>query len=224
VPRQNAKNDMPRRRRGAGAVAVDADAARGLAMRILLHSPKDMIAGVLAFAAVSAIVANALFLQAGRHPSPMFGSVVALPTTGSVSASPLPRPRPVDAMTRSAEPSPADPKPVEPKAADSLANLVKSTSAPAVTPANTARPPASIPVTSHNETTANPAADQRRVAAVQRALTEYGYGQLKPTGTVGSDTQAAIQKFERERKLPVTGQVSDRLVRELAVVTGRPVE
>jgi hypothetical protein len=217
---------MPRRRRGAGAkaVAVDADAERGLVMRMLLHSPKDMIAGMLAFAAVSAIITNALFLQAGRHPSPMFGSVVALPATGSVSANPLPRPRPVDAMTRAAEPSPADPKPAEPKAADSLANLVKSTSAPAVTPANTARPPASIPVTSHNETTANPAAGTRRVAAVQRALTEYGYGQLRPTGTVGSDTQAAIQKFERERKLPVTGQVSDRLVRELAVVTGRPVE
>jgi hypothetical protein len=193
-------------------------------MRILLHSPKDMIAGMLAFAAVSAIITNALFLQAGRHPSPMFGSVVALPATGSVSASPLPRPRPVDAMTRSAEPSPADPKPAEPKAADTLANLVKSTSAPAVTPSNTARPPASIPVTSHSETTANPAAGQRRVAAVQRALTEYGYGQLKPTGTVGSDTQAAIQKFERERKIPVTGQVSDRLVRELAMVIGRPVE
>jgi hypothetical protein len=215
---------MPRRRRGAGAVAVDADAERSLAMRILLHSPKDMIAGVLAFAAVSAIVANALFLQAGRHPSPMFGSVVALPTTGSVSASPLPRPRPVDAMTRAAEPSPADPKPAEPKAADTLANLVKSTSAPAVTPANTARPPASIPVTSHNEMAASPAAGSRRVAAVQRALTEYGYGQLKPTGTVGSDTQAAIQKFERERKIPVTGQVSDRLVHELSTVIGRPVE
>ena len=200
---------MPRRRRGAGAraVAVDADAERGLAMRIFLHSPKDMIAGVLAFAAVSAIITNALFLQAGRHPSPMFGSAVALPATGSVPASPLPRPRPVDTMTRSAEPSPADPKPPEPKAADTLANLVKSTSAPSVTPSNTAQ-----------------VAGPRRVAAVQRALTEYGYGQLKPTGTVGSDTQAAIQKFERERKIPVTGQVSDRLVRELAAVTGRPVE
>src|ERR1700704_4068302 len=214
---------MPRRRRGAGAsaVAVDADAERGLAMRIFLHSPKDMIAGVLAFAAVSAIITNALFLQAGRHPSPMFGSVVA---TGSVPASPLPRPRPVDVMTRSAEPSPADPKPAEPKAADPLANLVKSTNAPSVAPSNTARPPASIPASSHNEMAVSPAAGPRRVAAVQRALTEYGYGQLKPTGTVGSDTQAAIQKFERERKLPVTGQVSDRLVRELATVTGRPVE
>ena len=64
----------------------------------------------------------------------------------------------------------------------------------------------------------------RRVAAVQRALTEYGYGQLKPTGTVGSDTQAAIQKFERERRLPVTGQVSDRLVRELAAMIGHPID
>jgi len=59
---------------------------------------------------------------------------------------------------------------------------------------------------------------------VQRTLTEYGYGQLKPTGAVGSDTQAAIQKFERDRKLPVTGQVSDRLLRELAAMIGHSVE
>src|SRR3982074_2190967 len=117
----------PRRRRGAKAVAIEVEEERGLAMRILLHSPKDMVAGALAVAAVSAIITNALFLQAGRHPSPMFGSVVA---TGSVPASPLPRPRPVDVMTRSAEPSPADPKPAEPKAADPLANLVKSTNTP----------------------------------------------------------------------------------------------
>lgn len=41
---------------------------------------------------------------------------------------------------------------------------------------------------------------------------------------IGSETQAAIQKFERERKLPVTGQLSDRLVRELAIVIGHPIE
>jgi hypothetical protein len=211
---------MPPRRRGAKA--VEADTERGLAMRILLHSPKDMIAGVLAFAAVSAIIANALFLQAGRHPSPMFGSVVAIP---AAPASLLPRPRPVEAApTRAADAPPSEPKPAEPKAADAMANLVKSTSAPAAAPSNMARPPAAIPALPHSETTANPAAASRRVAAVQRALTEYGYGQLKPTGTIGSDTQAAIQKFERERKIPVTGQVSDRLVHELSTVIGRPVE
>ena len=64
----------------------------------------------------------------------------------------------------------------------------------------------------------------RRVAAVQRALTQYGYGQLKPTGAVGSDTQAAITKFERDRKLPVTGQMSDRLVKELTAMIGHPID
>ena len=191
-------------------------------MRILLHSPKDMVAGALAFAAVSAIIANALFLQAGRHPSPMFGSVVALPAAALAPASPLPRSRPVEAVTRPADVSPVEPRPAEPKAADPLGNLVKATSAPPVAPSNVLRPPAPIPVSSHPDAIAN--AGSRRVAAVQRALTEYGYGQLKPTGTVGSDTQAAIQKFERERKIPVTGQMSDRLVRELTAMIGRPID
>ena len=43
-------------------------------------------------------------------------------------------------------------------------------------------------------------------------------------GLIGADTQAAIVKFERDRKLPVTGQMSDRLVRELSAMTGRPIE
>ena len=39
-------DEMPRRRRrGAKAVAVEAEEERGLVMRILLHSPKDMLAG-----------------------------------------------------------------------------------------------------------------------------------------------------------------------------------
>src|SRR5205085_2250063 len=61
----------------------------------------------------------------------------------------------------------------------------------------------------------------KRVIAVQRTLAEYGYGQIKPSGIIDAETQAAIQKFERERKLPITGQASERVVRELAAVTGR---
>ena len=220
---------MPRRRRGAKAVAVEADAERGLVMRILLHSPKDTVAGALAFAAISGIIANALFLQAGRHPSPMFGSVVAIPAAALAPASPLPRPRPVEADASLLEPKPAEPKlaeprPAEPKPADPLTNLVKATSAAPAASSTIVRPPAPIPLSSRNETSTNPAAGSRRVAAVQRALTQYGYGQLKPTGTVGTETQAAIQKFERERKIPVTGQMSDRLVRELTTVIGRPID
>lgn len=218
---------MPRRRRrGAKAVAIETEEERGLVMRILLRSPKDLVAGLIAAAAVCAIVANALFLQAGRHPSPMFGSVVTLPAPHATVSSPLPRPRPVELTARAVEAEPPEPKQVEVRGADSrnadhkntdpMTNLVvKATSAPA--PANVARPPASIPATAQS-------AGARRVAAVQRALTQYGYGQLKPTGAVGSDTQAAIQKFERDRKLPVTGQMSDRLVRELTTVIGHPID
>ncbi|SHG78092.1 peptidoglycan-binding domain-containing protein [Bradyrhizobium erythrophlei] len=231
MPRPIAKDDdKPRRRRGA--VAAEAQAERGLAMRILLHSPKDTVAGALAFAAVSAIIANALFLQTGSHPSPMFGSVVVMPAAGLVNPSPLPRPRPVEATIKSAEapaaepklaePKLAEPKLAEPKSADPLGNLVKATSALPAAPSSVPRPPAPIPVSSRPETIVS--SGSRRVAAVQRALTEYGYGQLKPTGTVGSDTQAAIQKFEREHKVPVTGQVSDRLVRELTAMIGHPID
>ena len=36
--------------------------------------------------------------------------------------------------------------------------------------------------------------------------------------------EVAIERFERERRLPITGQISDRFTRELAAVTGRPLE
>jgi hypothetical protein len=242
VPKRIADDDdTPRRRRGAKAIAVEADAERGLMMRILLHSPKDMVAGALAVAAIGAIVANALFLQSGPHPSPMFGSVVTLPAPGPSSVSPLPRPRPAEATKaeaapvepRAVESRAADIKAVEPKASDlkasdmkavdPLTNLVKSTSAAPAATSSIPRPPASIPIASRNDSNLSPGGS-RRVAAVQRALTEYGYGQLKPTGTIGSDTQAAIAKFERERKIPATGQISDRMVRELSATIGHPID
>jgi putative peptidoglycan binding protein len=238
VPRRIDDDDeMPRRRRSAKVAAIEAEEERGLVLRIFLHSPKDMVAGLIAAAAICAIVANALFLQAGRHPSPMFGSVVTLSAPQAAVANPLPRPRPVveaeppepklvevrvtdsrQVDPRNADARNADAKSPDAKSPDAMTNLVvKSTSAPATTAASVLRPPAPIPVAAQS-------AGARRVAAVQRTLTQYGYGQLKPTGAVGSDTQAAISKFERERKLPVTGQMSDRLVRELTAMVGHPIE
>lgn len=64
----------------------------------------------------------------------------------------------------------------------------------------------------------------QRIIAVQRALNDSGYGPVKATGTIGAETTAAIRKFEGDRKMPVTGQISARLVRELAAFTGRPLE
>ena len=208
-------DDAPRRRRGAKATAVGIDEDQALILRMFLRSPKDMTAGALAFAAVIAIIVNALFLQAGRHPSPMFGSLAAAPAVATAPASPLPRPRPADADA-------FESRLAEQKAADTMANLVKATSTGAIMPSTLPRPLAPVPLSSHGEPGSG--TNARRVAAVQRALTEYGYGQLKPTGMIGPDTQAAIQKFERTRRLPVTGQVSDRLVRELTAMIGHPID
>jgi hypothetical protein len=242
VPKASSK--ATKSKRGRAVAIVDEPAERGIVLRVLLHSPKDMVAGLIAFAAVSAIIANAIFLQKGHHPSPMFGSstVVAFPAPAQV-ANPLPKPRPLDAaspdtkldsrmldskpVNSANEPKPSlAAKPVEPRAADPVGNLLKAPAPPA-SPATTgavARPPAAIPNATRTDPLGDLITNTRRVAAVQRALTEFGYGQLKPTGNVGSDTAAAIQRFERERKLPVTGQVSDRMVRELATVTGRAID
>ena len=62
-----------------------------------------------------------------------------------------------------------------------------------------------------------------QVASVQRVLSAFGYLQMSPNGIMGPETKKAIEDFERERRLPVTGQVSDRLVRELSTVTGKPL-
>lgn len=201
MPRQTDMDDEKPRRRRRAAAAVAAEPERGLILRVLLRSPKDTLAGAAAFAAVAAIITNAMFLQAGRHPAPMFG-VATLPAA-AVSA-PLPRVRPAEA-----EPRPADVKPSEPAPTSAKAS---GTQRPTTVSASRSDPVGDL----INST--------RRIAAVQRALTEYGYGQLKPTGVIGADTQAAIQKFERDRKLPVTGQLSDRLIRDLTVLTGRPID
>src|ERR1700722_15293217 len=123
---------MPRRRRSREA-AIDLDSERGLAMRIFLHSPKDIIAAALALAAIIAIITNALFMQAGRHPAPMFGTITtlpaaALPMVASVPANPLPRPGRGGADFAFPKPRPAEPRAVDPKAADPMTNLVKTTS------------------------------------------------------------------------------------------------
>ena len=141
-------------------------------------------------------------------------------------ASPLPRPRPVGSRDiKPAEALPVELKPAEPKSRRSAERSIPCQSVSAPPRAGFQQCPATAGADPGLSATTLPASHgSRRVAAVQRVLTEYGYGQLKPTGTIGSDTQAAIQKFERERKIPVTGQMSDRLVRELAAMTGQPID
>jgi peptidoglycan hydrolase-like protein with peptidoglycan-binding domain len=67
-------------------------------------------------------------------------------------------------------------------------------------------------------------APSRQVMAIQRALSDYGFGPVKATGLYDADTRATIERFERDRKLPITGQISERVTRELVALTGRPLD
>jgi len=58
-----------------------------------------------------------------------------------------------------------------------------------------------------------------RVAAAQRALLKLGYG-VRVDGLAGPGTRQAIETFERDRRLTVTGELTQRTIRELAVQSG----
>jgi Putative peptidoglycan binding domain len=176
VPSRKAQSE--RVGRGRGGAADSGSRLRwwlGLGRR-LGWGAREAVAILAGVCAAVAIVANALFLQSGPHPSPFFASSPPrdprAETTSAVVA--VPRARPVE-----------------------------------LTPA---------------KVEAQTAAPNKRVIAMQRALAQFGYGQIKATGIVDGDTRAAIERFERDHKLPVTGQPSDRLARELAAMTGRPLD
>ena len=230
-------------------------------MQALGWTARDAIGVALAACAGLAFIVNALFLQSGLHPAPLFGSpsdhgkaaprVDRLPVpplrrldTNRVIPATAPRmpgevitdiqrellrrgfyggdidglygPR-TDAAIREFEQAAGLRASAEPN--EMLLEAIRR--APAV-PAKLTPSPSSPAHAS--ESAQDRIAPSPRVIELQRALSDYGYGQIKPTGIVDIDTQRAIEKFERDRNLPITRQYSERLARELTALTGRVLE
>jgi peptidoglycan hydrolase-like protein with peptidoglycan-binding domain len=227
------------------------DAEIGIAGRfgaIIARRPREAVAILMSVAATLVIFINALYLQRGPHPAPIFG---ARQLTKQDRLPLLPHRRPehtvggpdvarthaqlvneiqrelvgrgfydgaVDgiwgARTDGAVRDFAQAAGVsaESEASENLLRAIKASDVRAH-----AAPASGDPI-------AQLLTPSKRVLAVQRALADFGYGQIRPSGIEDADTRAAIEKFERDRKLPVTGTVSDRLIRELAAMTGRPLE
>jgi hypothetical protein len=153
---------------------------------------------------------------------------------------PIEAARPVDPPPRPA-PSPP-PKPPH-ASRDPIGDLIRGDGKPAAptTPA-AAAPASTLPAPASAPAPADPLADLLRgenpvppgfvghaessalVAAGQRALVKLGFGPLKTDGLMGPSTRQAIERFERERKLPVTGEFGPRTARELAAQAKLPVE
>lgn len=153
------------------------------------------------------IMANALFLQTARHPAPIFGP--PLPTR-PLAAAPAPVAKAAPADFAAAAQPPAfvpvpPPRPADFSVAareaevqkDQIGSLLKGAAAPAP------------------ETT-------RLVASAQRALAKLNYP-VKADGVMGATTRQSIEKFELSRKLPITGDLTPRTLRELSAQSGLPV-
>ena len=220
---------------------------------VIGEHPREFVAILMATVATFTIFVNALFLQKGPHPAPIFAArpmlhreeaaipprIQGVQPNAAVETSALARTQMIASIQRELTrkgfyDGPADGiwgsktdiavrdfaqaagVKINPEASDTLLRaIIASNAKAAATPAAEAVPADPI---------AKLIAPSKRVMAIQRALSDFGYGQIKPSGQFDPATKTAIEKFERDRKLPVTGQISDRLVRDLAATTGRPLE
>jgi hypothetical protein len=196
-----ARSRQPRKKSG-GALA--------LAGAAVMRRPGRMLAAVVFAGALCGIVANALFFQTARHPAPFFhGPVVARPaypaTPPMPLAVPMPPQRPLEKILapQTQNGSSAAPASVAPRAADSGRDQIGA-------------------LLSGGPTQGASADATPRVAAAQKALVKLGYV-VKSDGLMGAGTRKAIEMFEQSRKLPVTGELSPRVMRELSALSGVPV-
>jgi len=238
------------RRRSTRRETAAFEGAGRLAAAIGRH-PHEFVGLVMGTIAIFAIAINALFLQKGPHPAPIFATRPLLQHEATLAPrGPVGQPNTTAEVATQARlqlianiqrelgrkgfyDGPADGiwgaktdaavrdfvqtagMKINPEASDGLLRAITASNAK-VTTGNVA-PDAPDPI-------AKLIAPSKRVAAVQRALADFGYGQIKPTGVFDPETRAAVEKFERDHRLPVTGQMSERFVRELAAMTGRPLE
>jgi hypothetical protein len=169
-----------------------------------MRRPVDSLATISAAVASLVIIVNALFLQPDAEPAPF----VAMPAPSSAETT-------ADRVAATARP--ADSRPIEAKTVETGS----ADAAPLLTAAP-ARSPQTVAVR-HSDPIAELIGPSSRLAAAQRILAAYGYGQIKASGVLDGPTITAIENFERDHKMPVTGRLSDRLVNELAAMVGRPL-
>lgn len=63
-----------------------------------------------------------------------------------------------------------------------------------------------------------------RILGVQKSLSELGYAPGTIDGSMGEQTRQAIRDFERDRNLPVSGEISQALINALDETTGQSDE
>lgn len=200
---------LARMRHDSVLTAPRRKAERGRAVRSPLRwlalaprRPSAYAAAVLS-ATILGIIVNAVGLQHERHPAPFFTSPAPMssgPAARSAPAGPATASAPPSAPAIASAPPAAPPmRPLEP-AAD-----------PDPAPLPAAR--AADPIGDLLRTGGAKEASHMTVAA-QSALIKLGYS-LKADGAAGPDTGAALRDFEKSHNLPITTEITPRLVKLL---------
>jgi hypothetical protein len=179
---------------------------------LVLRNPRDSLCAVALMLAVTAIVTNALYLQPGRHPAPIFAI----------------RPLPV----RSDEPAAAGQQ-SRPSGADASRLERRSESRPEPAAKNDVPLPrprtqnafigsrADAAAGSRAEAPADAVSPPWQVTAIQRTLNQAGYGPIRVSGILDDGTREGIARFEKDHNMPVTGQNTPRVRHALTAATGR---
>lgn len=203
--------------------------------RMAMRRPLDSLAMALALATSVTIVVNALALQNGAHPAPLYGAaqthaagagearsgesdplVADIQTElarrgiydGPVDGRPGPR---TDAAIRSFQIA-AGLSPTGVASEDLLANLMTGQSASA---AEESAAPGPAPKPAPAAATPTPAPVNNLVLDVQRLLNQRGFGPLEADGLIGEATRGAIRRFEASRGLQVRGEATPEVLKLL---------
>ena len=179
----------------------------------------------------AAILVNALAWQKTRHPAPLFSwlTPAAPPKEPKIAGSAaLPAPRSQPAMEflvshskpiekPAAQKTPAEQRviasPLKPH--DSISQILEAPFVPK-TPAPALRAPSM-------KAKAAAAAPSKAVLAAQRALVKLGFV-LHPNGVAGTATRRAIERYEHDHGLPVRGDLTPALMRQLRAEAARQAQ
>lgn len=150
---------------------------------------------------------NALMLQEGPHPAPLFhfGPKATVRELGATSVKdvPLPPARPASLVVAPAEATPpasaakAEASKPQSKPFDAIGALLSGGAPPM----------------------GEAAEKDKNVLFAQKALAKLGYG-LHQDGVLGGTTRQAIEKFERANGMPVTGELTQKILRKLSAKSG----
>jgi len=181
-------------------------------------------------------------------PAPVPDPTRPLPPARPAAGAPEAQAMAVEAYEPSPPVEAAPPSPAVPASRSAISDLIRNNGVPAPAPhrpqqAAAAPAPAPALPPSRAQTVRDPIAEMIRlggpvptppanvgkadggdlVLAGQRALARLGYG-VKVDGMMGPGTRQAIERFEQDRRLPVTGTFSSRTVRELSSLSGIAVQ